>query len=124
LIAGKIHHRRDRNDYLRELHEIFLGQDIGLERYVRVGEQYRLGLDLLDPGARSYGLIIDIYAGLLGVSGCPGRLAFRANARPTQSKQLRRAMRSEWLMTPLETAMFLAAVTLIAGWGLFATVIR
>jgi hypothetical protein len=33
-------------------------------------------------------------------------------------------MRSEWQMTPLETAIFLAAVTLIDGWSLFATVIR
>jgi hypothetical protein len=32
-------------------------------------------------------------------------------------------MRNNWLMTGLETAMFLAAVTLIAGWGLFETVI-
>jgi len=68
-----MNHWRDRNDHLRELHEAFLGDDIRLERHVRVGEQHRLALDLLDAGSRSDLLVVDIDAGVLGVGRSPIR---------------------------------------------------
>ena len=39
-------------------------------------------------------------------------------------KQLRRAMRNGWLMTRLETAIFIAGVTFLAGGAVWATAIR